>query len=85
MMYGNRFFGHNGGFGGEFYGGMHFMMMGVVLLVLIAIAITIIVCIKKKHSVPADTVSINILKENFAKGLISEEEYLSRKNVLTRK
>jgi len=83
MMYGSRFFGPGGCFGGGFYGGWHFMMFGVVALVLIVIAV--IVWTKKKHSVSTDSVSLNILKENFAKGLISEEEYLSRKNVLTRK
>ncbi len=83
MMYGNGFFGPGGCFGNGFYGGWHFMMIGFVVLVLITIAV--IVLIKKKHSVNTDTTSINILKENFAKGSISEEEYLSRKNVLTRK
>ena len=83
MMYGSRFFGQGGCFGNGFYGGWHFMMMGAVILVLIAIAV--IVWAKRKHSVTADSTSINILKENFAKGLLSEEEYLSRKNVLIRK
>ena len=83
MMYGSRFFGPGGCFGGGFYGGWHFMMVGFVVLILIAIAV--IVLIKKKHSGSIDSGSLNILKENFAKGLISEEEYLSRKNVLTKK
>lgn len=83
MMYGSRFFGPGGCFGSGFYGGWQFMMFGLVALVLIAIAV--VVWIKKKHSVSTDSDSLNILKENFAKGLISEEEYLSRKNVLTRK
>jgi len=83
MMYGNRFFDLGGCFGGGLYGGWHFMMVGVLVLILIVIAV--IVWTKKKHSGSTNSVSLNILKENFAKGLISEEEYLSRKNVLTRK
>ena len=83
MMNGSNFFGAGGCFGNGFYGGWHFMMAGVVLLVIIAIAL--IVWTKKKHSGTTDSNSLNMLKENFAKGLISEEEYLSRKNVLTRK
>ncbi len=83
MMYGSRFLSQGGCFGNGFYGGWHFIMMGIVVLVLIAIAV--IVWTKRKHSANTDTTSINILKENFAKGLISEEEYLSRKNVLIRK
>jgi len=83
MMYGSRFFGPGGCFGSGFYGGWPFMMAGMVLLVIIAIAL--IVWVKKKHSGSTDNESLNLLKENFAKGLISEEEYLSKKNVLTRK
>lgn len=83
MMYGSNFFGPGGCFSNGFYGGWHFMMAGAVILVIIAIAL--IVWSKKKHSGSADLESLNLLKENFAKGLISEEEYLSKKNVLTRK
>ena len=83
MMYGSKFFGPGGCFGHEFYGGFHFMMAGLLALVLIVIAI--VLWKKKKHSESTDSTALNILKENFAKGLITEEEYLSRKNVLTRK
>lgn len=83
MMNGSNFFGSGGCFGSGFYGGWHFMMAGVVLLVIIAIAL--IVWTKKKHSGTTDSNSLNTLKENFVKGLISEEEYLSKKNILTRK
>lgn len=83
MMYGNGFFGPGRYFGNEFCGGWPFMMFGFVILVLIVIGL--IVWNKKKHSVTTDSESLNLLKENFAKGLISEEEYLSRKNILTRK
>lgn len=81
MMYGNRGFGPEGCFGNGFFGGPHFMMMGFIILVLIAVAIWA----WKKRSAPQDNDILMILKEKYVRGEITEEEYLSRKNILTRK
>lgn len=83
MMYDGRFFRPGGMFGHEFYGGFYFMMTGVLVLALIIIAV--VLWKRRKHPEFINSSALNVLKENFAKGLITEEEYLSRKNVLSRK
>lgn len=81
MMYGNRFWENGACFGNGFFGGGHILMMVLV----IALIIAVVIWLKKRHSPSGDSQALNILKDNFVRGTITEEEYLSRKNVLTRK
>lgn len=81
MMIGNRFFAQGGCFGNGFFGGWHLIMMAAIVI----LAIVLIIWAKKRHFGTTDDSALNMLKENFVKGVITEEEYLSRKNILTRK
>jgi putative membrane protein len=84
MFYrGLRGFGSCFGFGNGFYGGWFMpLMMGVIL---IATLVAVILIMKKsrhssmKHSYNA---SLEELKIEFAKGKLTEEEYLRKKKVL---
>jgi len=86
MMFGRGFYG-SGTCG--FFGPM--MMIGVVIL----IAILVYFLLKSNKSKSSDSKSIDtkyddanalaILKEKFAKGDITEEEYLNKKNILERR
>ncbi len=76
MMYGRGFYGAGscGVFG-------PLMMIGFVLL----IAILVFFLLKANKSKAIDSNAGSILKEKFAKGEITEEEYLSKKNLLERR
>ena len=81
MMYGNGFFNHSLCFGNGFYGGWHLMMVAAILI----LGVVLFVLARKKHSSSQGDEILSMLKEKFVKGDITEEEYLSRKNILTRK
>lgn len=79
-----------GGFGGYGFGPLSSIGYGWMFLVLafrlIMFALLIILAIKlfKRHSSkPSD--SMRILNEKFARGEISEEEYLRRRTILLQK
>jgi putative membrane protein len=84
------FCGGFGGFGGYGFGpsssigyGWMFLATGIRLLIFIVL---IILAIKlfKKHSIKSND-AMPILNEKFARGEISEEEYLRRKTILSQK
>lgn len=74
-------YGHIGGYNG---GGM-FIMMGFGLVILLLI-VFLIFKMTRQNAVPNvlknDNSSLNILDERFAKGEISEEEYIKVKTML---
>lgn len=81
-----------GGFGGPgachgyglWYGGFGMWHMGIWLIV-IAVLIALFVWQYKKHGHGHRDPAMSLLREKFAKGEITEEEYLSRKALLSRK
>jgi putative membrane protein len=74
------FCGNFGGFGGS---GWMFLAMGVRLLIFIGLVILAVKLFKSYTNKSDDT--MKILNEKFAKGEISEEEYLRRKLILSQK
>lgn len=82
--------GFAGGFGGPgachgvFYGGFGMMHMGIWLIVL-AVIIGIVLWKRGHNSFGYNDPALMLLREKFAKGELTEEEYLSRKALLTRK
>jgi putative membrane protein len=80
-MYGDSWFGYGGCpfWGGYGFSVWHFLiMMGVVII----IATIIFLALKKNGN--KENQAIRLLKELYAKGEISEEEYLKRKEVIER-
>lgn len=76
MMYNRGFFwGHGGFYGFDLY---HVIFMIGVLLIVAAIVIYVM-----KHKKSDD--AVEILKQHFALGEITEEEYLNRKRLLEKK
>lgn len=90
MMYSAIGRGFAGGFGGPgacqgmFYGGFGMMHMGIWLIV-IAIIIGVFLWKRNQHGFGQEDSALLLLREKFAKGEITEEEFLSRKALLTRK
>jgi len=80
-MFRNDFFGPGGCFGYGFIGGGHILMMSLFLILVVAL----VIWGRKNYSFSSNDDALGILKENFAKGLITEEEYMSRKHILTKK
>jgi len=64
----------NSGFGGWHY----LMMLGIIIIV-----VAMILFIRRKNNSNGNQ-ALDILKELYVKGDISEEEYLKRKNVIER-
>jgi putative membrane protein len=84
MFYrGLRGFGSCFGFGNGFYGGWFMpLMMGVILIV--TLVAVILIMKKSRHSSMKNSydASLEELKIEFAKGRLTEEEYLRKKKVL---
>jgi putative membrane protein len=84
------FCGSFGGFGGYGFGpsgsigaGLIFLAMGFRLLVFIGLIILAVKLFKNYSNRQSDT--MKIINEKFARGEISEEEYLRRKTILSQK
>lgn len=84
------FCGGFGGFGGYGFGpsssigyGWMFLVMGFRLLIFIGL-ILLVVKIFKNHSIKSND-SLRIINEKFARGEMSEEEYLRRRTILSQK
>ena len=85
MMFGNGFNG--GGFqgigncfaGGYMHGG--FFMLAFLLFATLALLVTLFL-VKKSQSNRADSAVLETLKMKLVSGEITEEEYISKKNVL---
>lgn len=83
---GNGFFGNNGCFGNGGYGFMHGGLgMLIVIGVLLAIAILIYFLARKNNKKMINHTVIETLKMKYVQGEITEEEYLKRKEVLSKK
>jgi putative membrane protein len=77
-------FGGYGAYGyGSLGGGWALMSMGFRLLIFVGVIILAYKLIKQFTNKPGD--ALNILDMAYAKGEISEEEYLKRKSALLRK
>ncbi len=76
-------FGHgfSNGFGCPFFGmqGYGFWGMGLFLL---AVAVLVIVLVKRNRNQSGHKIAADALDMRFAKGEISEDEYLQKKRVL---
>jgi len=59
------------------------MMIG--LGILIAVAAVIILLVRKNKATGNDDDLLAMLKERYVRGEISEEEYISKRNTLTRR
>ncbi|MBF4692626.1 SHOCT domain-containing protein [Fusibacter ferrireducens] len=78
MMFNRGFIGHSGCFGFGYFGMWQWLIViGVILVIAYFIS-------KGKGHRKSDA-AIMILKEKFAKGEITEEEYTRRKELLERK
>lgn len=79
-MHGNGFWGRGGCFG---YGGFNYwhimIMVGIVLLI-----VALILWVKKKNTGSHQDEALTILKNKFALGEITSEEYMARKEVIER-
>lgn len=84
MMYFRGFNGWGGcfGYGAGFVG--PWMAMGVNILLLAVVAIVAVVLIRRASHKNSDDGTLDILKSRYAKGEISEEEYMKMKKVLGR-
>ena len=79
MMYGRAFFGGNGCYGFSYFPYWHFIVIG-------AIIILVFIVLKNKNSnFKNNDEIIDILNKKFVNGEISEEEYINKKNILTKK
>lgn len=79
MMYRRAFFGNNGCYGFNYFPYWHFIIIG-------AIIILIFVVLKNKNSnIKNNDEILDILNRKFVNGEISEEEYINKKNILTKK
>lgn len=77
-------FGYRGFAGAGFgFSPWMFLMMGIRILIFIGIAVLVIRLIKN-YTTNSNS-AIRILDEKFAKGEISEEEYIKRRNVMMQK
>ncbi len=81
MIFSRGLFGLGSHCGIGFLGGWHFLIMIGLAFVLAAI---VIIAVRRKRAHRNDLV-LDILKRRFISGEISEQEYLSRKEILSRK
>lgn len=81
-MYFRGFNGFGGcfGYGAGFFG--PWIMMGMGVLLLAAVIITAVVLFQKASHKKTDDGTLDILRLRYAKGEMSEEEYLRMKKVL---
>ncbi len=82
MMFARGAYGIGRCLGGGFFGPWH-MMIG--LGILIAVAAVIILLVRKNKATGNDDDLLAMLKERYVRGEISEEEYISKRNTLTRR
>lgn len=59
----------------------HFLVLGVILICVVAL----VLWIRKNNNSKTSNEALNILKERFAQGEINEDEYLNKKNILSKK
>lgn len=79
MMYGRAFWGSNGCYGLNFFPYWHLIVIGAIIML-------IFVVLKNKNSnIKNNDEIIDILNKKFVNGEISEEEYINKKNILTKK
>ncbi len=81
MMHGYNWFGHGMypmGFG--FFGLWQWLIIIGIVLILVAVFRS-----RRKGSLGGEEDALEIIRRMYAKGEISEEEYLNRKKVLERK
>lgn len=78
--FGGRGFAAGAGFG---FSPWMFVMMGIKMLIFIGI-IVLVVRLIKNYTINSNS-ALKILDEKFAKGEISEEEYIKRRSVITQK
>lgn len=81
MMHGRWFSILDGCFGYGYYGIWHFLMMGGFTLLVVGLIIWSI----KKSKATSDDQALNLLRQRYALGEITEEEYLHKRNALNRK
>lgn len=77
MMYGRGFFWNNGCYDLNYFPYWHLIVIGVIIVV-------IFVLLKNRNSKNNNEI-INTLNMKFVNGEISEEEYINKKNILTKK
>ena len=77
MMYGRGFFENNGCYDLNYFPYWHLIVIGVIIVV-------IFILLKNKNSKNNNEI-INTLNMKFVNGEISEEEYINKKNILTKK
>ena len=77
MMYGRGFFVNNVCYGLNYFPYWHLIIIGVIIVV-------IFVLWKNKNSKNNNEI-IDTLNMKFVNGEISEEEYINKKNILTKK
>jgi len=80
MMYGRGVFnyGHMMGYGLGFNGWSWLIGIGILLLI---VSVTYLL-VKRGNTVRSNESALDLLKTKYAKGEITEEEYISRKNIL---
>ncbi len=77
MMYGRGFLGNNGCYDLNYFPYWHLIVIGVIIVV-------IFILLKNKNNKNNNEI-INTLNMKFVNGEISEEEYINKKNILTKK
>lgn len=82
MMFARGAYGIGRCLGGSFFGPWH-MMIGLGLI--IGIAAVVIMLMKKNKSDGSDDDLLAMLKERYVRGEITEEEYINKRNTLTRR
>lgn len=80
MMFGRGFYGASNCFGLSRYGFYGMIPMMILLVVLVTVGIIVIVKVSKRSK--NESSAYTILQDRFAKGEISEEEYLAKKSLL---
>ena len=77
------FCGYGYGYGGLGFGPWNFVMMGIGILIFIGIIVFASKLIN--NNTTNSSIALKMLGERFAKGEISEEEYLKKRDVVTQK
>ncbi len=88
MMNGNRYFDSGGCLDGGYMNGGYFSMWHLVILAgIILIILALVIWAKKKGTGTVESAdkALDILREKYAQGEITEEEFTNRKNVLLKK
>lgn len=81
MMFNRGYFSNSGCFGFGYFGAWHYL----IILGCIGLIVALFLWVRNRNRSLKGNEAIQALKVKYIQGEITEEEYLSRKNILSRK